>query len=76
MGNLFLYMCSIFQNNKCDGIWKNIVDACVVRQVNNQVFILRLAQDWRYVHVVFNGTFIKNVANFCLCRSFIIETYN
>jgi hypothetical protein len=66
--NLFLYMCSIFQNNNCDDILKSIVDASVVGQVNNQMLIVRLASNWRCVWVVSNGTFIRNVAKFCLCR--------
>jgi hypothetical protein len=61
-------MCSIFQNNNCDGILKSIVYVGVVAQVNKQVFIARLAPDWRCVHMVFNRTFIRNVTNFCLCR--------
>jgi hypothetical protein len=61
-------MCSIFQNNNCDRILKSIVDAGVVGQVNNQVFTIRLAQNWRCVRMVSNGTFIRNVTNFCLCR--------
>jgi hypothetical protein len=34
---------------------------------NNQTFIIRPAQDWRHVHLVFEETFIKNVANSYSC---------
>jgi hypothetical protein len=34
---------------------------------NNQTFVIRPTQDWKHVHLVFEETFIKNVANSYSC---------
>jgi hypothetical protein len=50
--NLFLYMCSTFQNNSCDGIPKSIVGCSVftrtqaLKQMDTQII-----NGTRYVHI-------------------------
>jgi hypothetical protein len=51
VGNLFLYMCSTFQNNSCNGILKSImgcnvfIPAWALKQMNTQII-----NGTRYVH--------------------------
>jgi hypothetical protein len=39
------------------------------------VAITILAQERKFIHMVLNETFIKNVANSCSCEWFVKETY-
>jgi hypothetical protein len=55
---------------------KDKQNAHVIGRVNNQTLAFRLAHEWKHVHMIFKGMFIRSGGKFFLCRQFGKETYN
>jgi hypothetical protein len=51
-------------------------NASVVGQGNNQMSTSRVTHDWKFVYMIYKGTFIKSDANLCSCRRNVKKTCN
>ncbi len=64
MGNLFLYICSTFQNNTCDGILKNIVSCNVLtptwasKQMDIQIINVHIVKNVQLQVVTSQGEYV------------------
>jgi hypothetical protein len=51
-------------------------NASVVRKINNQVFALGFAHEWRHVRATREGTFTRSEVNSYSCKRSAKKAYN
>ncbi len=54
---------------------KDKLNEKVLGQINNQALVVKLAREWRHVHITFEGTFVKNEINSYSCSWSIKKIY-